>query len=421
MKKQIIKERILNNGVRIITCPADKEEFTLAVYINTGLRYKNNKTELAHLAEHLVTKGNGKIDADRTRDFFITNKIIKSDAGTDHSNINFTLLTKEPKNSSELVDFLYHVVINEEYKEKEFENEKSVILQELATWSDMGKDHLYHIFVSKLFGFDYDIKERLKLVNKLTIEDIKEYKRQDFQPDRVFVFASGSFDETKFNEDIKKTFGRLKLACSKRDKTFIFDKSHKEIYLPSIKFGHILNYFYLGFCIDYRDFLGLMFLSRVLDNSSWTGRLFYELREKRGNGYSLETSVERFYNGLGFLEIYSGVYDFSQACDIIFPMLKRLKSKDIPEEEFEFVKETVEYELTNELGDSFSRIEFLYNSIASGLIRLPYDLSQFSAKSLSPADIRSLANKYLNRNYTLVAITNPFTENKPIREFVQHL
>ena len=209
----IIKEKILKNGVRIVAeeIPYVKS-VSLGVWINVGSRMESEDNRgIAHFIEHMLFKGT------KTR----SAKKISNDIDYYGGNINaFTTHdhtcyhVKMPYNHIDRgIEVLADILKYSVFDENEIEKEKSVIREELKMYEDSPEDYVYEELLKRVHsnkGIGRNVLGTLESIQDINREKIIDFFDSHYVANNSVIVASGNFDFDDLVDKIEDNFSSWK-------------------------------------------------------------------------------------------------------------------------------------------------------------------------------------------------------------------
>ena len=285
----IIKEKILKNGVRIVAeeIPYVKS-VSLGVWINVGSRMESEDNRgIAHFIEHMLFKGT------KTR----SAKKISNDIDYYGGNINaFTTHdhtcyhVKMPYNHIDRgIEVLADILKNSVFDENEIEKEKSVIREELKMYEDSPEDYVYEELLKRVHsnkGIGRNVLGTLESIQDINREKIIDFFDSHYVANNSVIVASGNFDFDDLVDKIEDNFSSWK---SYDVSTIQEGQDFLPIAFVEDREDEQANIAIVFECPDDRvdkDFYGVKLLGNILGNSP-SSRLFQHIREEKGLSYSI--------------------------------------------------------------------------------------------------------------------------------------
>ena len=179
---------------------------SIEIAFDCGSRCDGKLSGLAHFCEHMFFTGTDKLSrqeiAKRYLDFFKTN------AFTNGSQIVFTgdILT------SKLCDYLCAVqdmICNSTFKSKAVEDEKKVVIQEIARDIDKHSHKAGRILQYELYNLEHlkiGVLGTSESVNQITSKDVKNYVKKYFVKNNCVISICSPLSFRKVKNIIKKYF-----------------------------------------------------------------------------------------------------------------------------------------------------------------------------------------------------------------------
>ena len=301
----MIRLTTLENGLRIISHHMSSvESVSFAVYNKVGSRDESEDINgTAHFLEHMAFKGTTTRSA--TEIVETIDRVggsINAATGKDITKYTVDLLAEDLNIG---VDIITDILQNSTFKTKEFEKERSVILEEIS----MNNDNPSRMIVNQWFktSFPKQSVGRLTIGTKEIIKSIERNEIIDFMhnyyhPEKMIFTAAGKVNHDEFVDMINKSISNLSDGkLHKRSKASYKGGEYREE--KKLEQVHLL----LGFeGIDYHhdDYYSLLVFSSLL-GGGMSSRLFQEIREKRGLVYGI-SSFSSAYTDTGMFGIYCG-------------------------------------------------------------------------------------------------------------------
>jgi predicted Zn-dependent peptidase len=207
--------KILDNGLQIVVIPMDNGSNV----ISTDIFYKvgsgseiMGKSGIAHMLEHLNFKSTDNLKAGEF------DEIVKGFGGVNNASTGFDtthyFIKSSSKNLSKSLELFADLMSNLKLKDEEFQPERDVVLEERRWRTDnspigylyfrlFNNAFTYHPYHWTPIGFVNDIKN-------WTIEDIKEFHSNYYQPANAIVVVAGDISAKKVFENTEKYFGKIK-------------------------------------------------------------------------------------------------------------------------------------------------------------------------------------------------------------------
>lgn len=392
----------LENGLRVITQRRRTKSVAVEVMVKTGSNNETKRTGgLSHVLEHMLFEGTKNRSA-RT----IANEIEKKggefNAYTSNERTAFYISILK-KHFDMALEVLADIIKNPLFDEKALKKEKRVILDEIKLVNDQPRFYQWVFFSRTLFRKHqaknpiYGTKESVRGVKK---RDLVDYYNKYYVPNNMVVSVVG---------DIKNVMPKIKDAfIDLRTSPLPNGKEKKE---PKNQYNRRMirkktmqSYLVLGYKTPKRsnkESYVLDVIRSVLGRGQ-SGTLFEEIRQKRGLAY--EVGVNHEANArYGFFAVYLSTHkkNIDNCIDLIIREFNKLQ--EIGNRELKEAKDFLEgeYHLKNEdntrMADQLAFFELAGDSkMAANYVK--------SIKRITKNDVKRVAKKYLNKNYTLAII-----------------
>tara|TARA_B100001093_G_C26833993_1_gene1017500 strand:- start:634 stop:2013 length:1380 start_codon:yes stop_codon:yes gene_type:complete len=455
-----IKKFNFENGLKLIYEKVnDSDISSVNVMVKLGSMYEPKKFNgLSHFLEHMVFKGTCeqcrtcKKNIFRKKNCLPDSKSISElfdEVGADFNAYTDKNITSYhvKSNSSFLptsINVLSDMVLNTNFKIKEFNREKKVVLEELlkgmddsTTWSL----ELVDTMVFKNTGLGQIIGGYPKNVNKLSFEDMKILYDSFYLPSNIVIsivsnksfnsilkmIQKSFFIKNKWRENkyiVPKKF-KPKLNLTKQiDYRILYcKKKNKQIYI-SISF--------LTCDLYHKDRVILELISDIL-SGNMSSRFFVNLREKRGLTYSCHTELSNYENAGNFSIITSvdknKLTSFIEnnknkkgALEVILDTLNEIHKNGFTEKELKKIKGYSKGQLTLSCEDSLNLADYNGRLILLNhkeIVPLKKYYNKF-IKNITLRDINRVFKKYFKKNRMSICMIGDKFNKKEIKLIINN-
>jgi predicted Zn-dependent peptidase len=298
----------LNNGIRIVHKEVPNTKIVHCGFvIDIGSRdEKDNEQGIAHFWEHMAFKGTKKRKA-----FHILNKLDsvggELNAYTTKEKICFYASALD-KHVESAFDLLKDITFDSIFPEKQIENERGVILEEMSLYSDSPEDAIQDEFDRVIFG-DHPLGKNIlgtsESVKSMHREDFKKFLRDNLNTERVVFSVVGNIPEKKVLKLAKRYFDDIpRYEAVKERVPFVDYHPNTEIVKKSILQAQCA----IGttaYALKDKNRLPFFMLMNILGGPGMNSRLNLALREKFGFVYNVEATYHPF-SDTGLFAIYFG-------------------------------------------------------------------------------------------------------------------
>jgi len=336
-----IKE--LQNGILIVHQEVTHTRLVHCGFIlDIGSRDETmEQAGLAHFWEHMAFKGTKKRKA-----FHILNRLEsvggELNAYTTKEKICFySSILKEHFNKA--AELLFDITFHSTFPEKQIENERQVILEEMAMYRDSPDDAIQDDFDEVVFqnhSLGRNILGTEETVNSFCQNDFFEFISSHLDTSKIVFSVVGNIS---FQKVLRQLEGKLNEIPEKKSlyqrSDFIHytprrEKVYREITQSLCALGKP------AYSLYHPKRYQLYLLNNILGGPSMNSRLNLALREKHGYVYSIE-SVYQVYRDTGFLGIFYGTEEKTarKAQNLVMRELKKLREKKLGSLQLHMAKE----------------------------------------------------------------------------------
>lgn len=337
------KKAELKNGIRVVSenHPTSRA-VSIGIWVLTGTRDESPEVAgISHLLEHLVFKGT------KTRSAYQIAKSLEALGGdlnaytTREYTCYHALVLKD--HWEQALDVLADLVTNMQLNKKEFNLEKSVILQEIAMSEDTHEDIVYDVFFEQAYGshpLGRPILGTPTSIIKMTQSQVMEYYKTHYTGKNIIVSAAGCIDHGDFLEAVEKKLGnkkKYKVKSRRRAPRWhlqrhVVEKQAEQVHM-------VLGVPTASFRDKYRF---EAFIVNTLLGGGMTSRLYQRVREKRGLAYSIHSSLHTQVDS-GMLMIYAGTEakHVREVGELVAVEVRKLKKQGVSKHDVEMFKTQV--------------------------------------------------------------------------------
>jgi predicted Zn-dependent peptidase len=383
----------LDTGVRVVTeAMPSVRSVALGFWVGTGSRVeRESQAGLSHLLEHLLFRGSsryGSLEIDQI--FDAMGAEINAGTGKETTSLYSRVLDVHLERALDVMaDMVWLPAL------EEVDQERAVVLEEIAMYEDDPQDKIFDILGQAVFGDDAlgrAIIGRPEVIRDTPVDAIRAFHSSRYRPDNVVVAAAGSVDHDHLAELVAagvpgdaRTGDGTPRGMPRSQPQVRFERKDTEQY-------HVC----LGAPGIARDD-DRRFALRVLDNilgGTTSSRLFQEVRERRGLAYSVYTFLNH-YAGTGQVGLYLGTRadSLAEALRVVGGELERVLDEPATGDELGRSKENVKGRVVLSLESTSTRMNRLGSSILTEVPVLGLDevIERIDAVTLD--DLRELARE----------------------------
>jgi predicted Zn-dependent peptidase len=324
----------LPNGIRLLHVPSASTISHACIIINTGSRDEpEGKAGLAHFIEHLIFKRTEKRSTNQ-----ILNRLESVGADLNaYTTKEYTCIHASFLNPylDRTLDLFNDIIFHSTFPEEEMDKEKSVILDEIASYLDQPEEAINDDFEDMLFAgnaLGNNILGTVESVSNFTREDVINFRKANYRTNEIVVAVLGDYS---FNSVVKKGTKHFSdveenSPALNRKKPAILNPTSTDIYKPIMQSHCIVGG--QTYSTHHKNKAGLMLLNNYFGGNGMSSVLNLQIREKYGIAYTIESNFSPL-SDTGIFSIYFGTdkEKHTKALTLIFKEMKKLKDHPLNE------------------------------------------------------------------------------------------
>ena len=410
-----VRRSVLPSGVRILTehVPGS-QSVSVSFSVAVGSRDEtNNHFGSTHFLEHLLFKGTKTRTAmDIAVAFDSVGGSSNASTGKEHTSYYAKVQDKALPIAVEVIaDMLTSSLIDE----TEFENERPVILEELAMNDDDPQDVVHEAFSSAVLGdhpLGRPIGGTIETITAVSRAAVWEHYQNNYRPQDLVVAAAGSVDHQELIKLVEqglsvagwdlglqaKPVPRRLLNPANISRGTKLNVIHRPISQVNIMVGSE------GLYVDDPRRYAMGVLNTVL-GGGMSSRLFQEIREKRGLAYSVY-SFNQGYSDAATFGLYAGCSPAKakEVTELMIAELDKVAQSGITSEELELARGNISGSLALKFEANQARMSRLASAeiVAGEFMDLDETIERFEAVELS--QVQALAQDLIGLPRSIVAV-----------------
>ncbi|WP_316807430.1 pitrilysin family protein [Pedobacter agri] len=318
----------LPNGIRLLHVPSASTISHACIIINTGSRDEpEGKAGLAHFIEHLIFKRTEKRSTNQ-----ILNRLESVGADLNaYTTKEYTCVHASFLNPylDRTLDLFNDIIFHSTFPEEEMDKEKSVILDEIASYLDQPEEAINDDFEDMLFAgnaLGNNILGTTESVSNFTRDDVLNFRKANYRTNEIVIAVLGNYSlknvvtkSTKYFADVEEN-----APSQNRIKPAVLNPNNTTIYKPIMQAHCILGI--QTYSTHHQNKAGLMLLNNYFGGNGMSSVLNLQIREKYGIAYTIESNFSPL-SDTGIFSIYLGTdkEKLSKALSLIFKEMKKLK------------------------------------------------------------------------------------------------
>jgi predicted Zn-dependent peptidase len=410
-----VRRSVIPSGVRILTehVPGS-QSVSVSFSVAVGSRDEtNNHFGSTHFLEHLLFKGTKTRTAmDIAVAFDSVGGSSNASTGKEHTSYYAKVQDKALPIAVEVIaDMLTSSLIDE----TEFENERPVILEELAMNDDDPQDVVHEAFSSAVLGdhpLGRPIGGTIETITAVSRAAVWEHYQNNYRPQDLVVAAAGSVDHQELIKLVEqglatagwdlglqaKPVPRRLLNPAQISRGSKLNVIHRPISQVNIMVGSE------GLYVDDPRRYAMGVLNTVL-GGGMSSRLFQEIREKRGLAYSVY-SFNQGYSDAATFGLYAGCSPAKakEVTELMIAELDKVAQSGITSEELALARGNISGSLALKFETNQARMSRLASAeiVAGEFMDLDETIERFAAVELS--QVQALAQDLLKLPRSIVAV-----------------
>ena len=417
----LVRRTVLPGGLRVVTEAVPfVRSVTFGVWVGVGSRDESvRQAGCSHYLEHLLFKGTGRRSAlEISSSIDALGGEMNAFTAKEYTCFYARVLDADLPVA---VDVVSDMITSAVVRASDVDNERGVILEEIAMSDDDPSDLVHDSFAQAIFGdtpLGRPILGTSGSIEALSRTTINGYYRRHYRPENMVVSAAGNLDHAEVVRLVRRAFGAAgALADRSTVPTAPRIGGRPRLARPGVhverrsteQANFVLGVPGVSRVDDRRFALGV--LNAVL-GGGMSSRLFQEVREKRGLAYSVY-SYNAQYADSGLFGIYAGCQPdkVDQVLALCRGELEKVVEGGITPDELTRGRGQLRGSLVLGLEDTGSRMSRIGKSelVYGELLGVDTILTRIDAVTLP--DVRAVAAQVLAAPPTL-AMIGPFDDDR---------
>jgi predicted Zn-dependent peptidase len=400
----------LPNGIRLLHVPSASAISHACILINSGSRDESEQESgLAHFIEHLIFK---KTEKRSTNQILNRLESVGADLNAyttkEYTCIHASFLNPYLDRTLELFN---DIVFHSTFPEEELDKEKSVILDEIASYLDQPEEAIYDDFEDLVFAghpLGRNILGTTDSVSKLSRKDILNFIKNNYHTDKIVVAVIGNYTFNKLIKTGSKYYESIPANIHQLSRTapevspVVNIVTEKPIAQAHVVLGM------QAYSMHHPYKTGLQLLNNLLGGTGMSSILNLQIREKYGIAYTIETGYSPL-SDTGIFTLYFGTdkEKTEKALHLIYKEFNKLKAHPLTENQLQkaknkfigqialgeenrigliisMAKSLLDYDQIDDLQTVFKKIQVVSTSDMAEIANQTLDESNLSALTFYP-------------------------------------
>ncbi|WET71062.1 pitrilysin family protein [Sphingobacterium sp.] len=331
MEYEIIR---LSNGIRVVFQYQNLPVTHVCMVINAGSRDESaGKYGVAHFIEHLLFK---RTERRSTQQIINHLESVGGDLNAyttkEYTCVHASILQPYLNRALDLFeDIFFHST----FPDIELDKEKSVIVDEMASYLDSPEESIVDDFEDLVFqgsGLGHNILGLEDQLLALQKGDIVDFMRANYDTNEMVIGITGNYTLKEVERLLHKVFGTVPSNTIERLRNDVrpLIEQHVAVGKPINQVHYMLG----SLAYNYRDDrkTGLLLLNNMLGGMGMGSILNLSIREKYGIAYTIESNYTIF-SDTGLFSIYLGTDEekVEKAKKLVFKELAKLSEQPLSE------------------------------------------------------------------------------------------
>lgn len=410
-----VRRSVLPSGVRILSeAMPGAQSVSISFSVPVGSRDETGgHFGSTHFLEHLLFKGTKKRTA---LEIAIAFDSVggSSNAATGKEYTSYYARVQD-KALPLAIDVIADMLTSSLIDPTEFENERTVILEELAMNDDDPEDVAHEAFSAALHGdhpLGRPIGGTIQTITDVTRDAVWEHYQANYRPQDLVIAAAGGVNHDELvrlvSEALREAGWDLSEHNSPRERRELGDvfipraRSLEVIKRPLAQTNILIGCQGLVAEDDRRYEMAVL---NTVFGGGMSSRLFQEIREKRGLAYSVYSFNQAYSDGAIF-GLYAGCSPAkaTEVTGLMIKELEKLANEGITPDELELARGNVSGSLALKFESSMARMNRLFSTeIFNGKF---YDLDETLLRysKVAAKDVQKVAADLITRERSVVAV-----------------
>jgi predicted Zn-dependent peptidase len=367
MQKYVLSE--LDSGERVISehVPSVRS-VALGFWIGAGSRDERpDRAGVSHFIEHLLFKGSRSYDAQQIAETFdAMGAELNAATSREHTVVYSRVADRHVETALEVMtDMVFAPVF------AEVDQEREVVLEEIAMYEDTPQDLVHDLFSQAVFGshaLGRPVIGTAEVISTISKRAIAGYHRSMYTGGNIVVSAAGNITHDTFVSLLQRFEARSTVATRT---TPHVRRPIAQLPAPGLRFERKDTEQY-HLCLgapgiarsDRRRFAASL-LDGILGGSA-SSRLFQEIREKRGMAYAVYSFGSQ-YTDTGLVGVYVGTREENLApcVEICSEQIGEIAAGKLRKGELDRAKESLKGRIMLSMESTSNRMSRLGKSLVS--------------------------------------------------------
>ncbi len=402
----------------------ETKALTVLTLLPVGSRYEADKVAgVAHLIEHMMFKGTKKRPSTLAISQELDSIGAEYNAFTSKDYTGY-YVKADARQAKVATDLLADMLFNSLFDQKELDQERKVIVEEIRMYQENPMMHIDNVFENLIYQgntLGRDIAGSQKTVLQMKYRDILEFRNTFYEPRNMGVVVAGRFDEKRIIELLKKYF-RHEYQKTKKPQFQFFKLKQPAARVKIVKQKTEQTQICLGVpAYAYQDKkLPVLKLLAIILGGNMSSRLFINIRDKLGLAYFIKADLDVHADtGCFFIRAGMDKQRTEDGLAAIMTELKKLKKDGVSNAELKKAKNYVHGQLVLALEDSGDLASWVGGQhLFYKKIKTPEEYLQ-ELDQVTVTQVNQLAKDLLTGSKLNLALIGDFTSSAPFLKLLK--
>jgi zinc protease len=392
------KKHQLTNGIPVFVINAGEQSLVRLEFIFQNTSWQLDKPIMPSITNSMISEGTHTLSsAEIASKIDYYGAFFQAEFSYDQSSLNLFSLNKY---LPETLPIIKEMLTGAIFPEKELDILLTNQKQKLKVGLEKNANLARRAFTAALFGDSlYGYANQLEDYDQVNREDLLNYYKKIYHPANCTIIISGKIEDNLLSllEDL---FGNWTSEEAKEKFEVNYISSDVKLHYIE-KLEALQSAIRIGIPFVNRthpDFIGLQVLNTAL-GGYFGSRLMNNIREDKGYTYGIGSGIASLENaGYFFIATEVGVDVTKQTLTEIEKEVNLLKTDLIDDDELNLIKNYLMGSLLGSLENAFSHAEKFKNLYFFGLGYEYYERYIKTIKTITPQQLKDLANRYWDYN-----------------------
>ena len=314
------------------------------------------------------------------------------------------------------IDVICDIVLNATLQTADIEQERGVILEEIAMHDDDHSGVVADVFSAALFGntpLGRPVQGTVDTISAVAPDSIRSFYYSRYQPQNMVVAVAGNISHDDVVARVSALFASaldasVSAAPARGPLAWSPESTYSAVHRPGEQLHLVLGFPGID-RLDSRRY-ALSVLNTAL-GGGMSSRLFQEVREKRGLAYTVYSFAER-YAGTGAIGVYAGCTptNMQDVIDVCTAEIAAVVAGGLSDDEIRRGKGQVRGATVLGQEDTFSRMSRIAKTTLVGDELLSIDEIISRVEAVTPDEISAVASDLFTAPMT-TAVVGPIDDH----------